>query len=274
MKKMSQIYKICFSAILIALFSILSRALSIPYFFGVPFLKLSIASAVVAFASFYLGPFYGFIVGTFGDIIGALAFPQGEFNILFTISSSLGGLLPFFIYKLFNKIKFEKKFPVILTIGLIVVCSVITYYLCNNDSISSYYSSSEYYLASWARYLIIAVAWLLSICFIIVIIFLLNKKDLQGFFQKYNISCIISSIFITYFLFKIPVSSLVFTFVYNIDFVVVYFARNLLGFFDVCVDSILCILALGVSLKFGMQSALLDNNLYKFKREEGVSDVK
>ncbi len=274
MNKMSQIYKICFAAILLALFIILSRALSIPYLFGLPFLRVSIASSVVAFASFYLGPFYGFVVGTFGDIIGALAFPQGEFNILFTIASSLGGLLPYFIYRAFIKIKFEKKFPVILTIGLFTICALITIYLSMNDYIGSYYQNSEYYLATWARILIIVVVWLVSVLFVLFIVFLLKKKDLKGFLEKYQVPCIISSIFITYFVFKIPTSSLVFTFVYDLDFIVVYFARNLLGFFDVVVDSILCIVALNVSLHFNMKSAILEDNYFKFKRKEVLENVR
>ncbi len=266
MKKMTIVYKISFAALMIALFIILSRALSIPYFFGVPFLKISIASSVAAFSSFYLGPFFGFIVGTFGDIIGALAFPQGEFNILFTIASSLGGLMPYFIYKLLNLIKFEKKFPFILMFLLIIVATLLTIFLSLNDTISSYYSSKDYFLEPWMRGLIIGAIWLIIGIYLVGIFLTNNKYKGTNFSNKYNVSMIVTSIFLTYFIFKIPISSIVFTFVYQIDFLVVYSSRNLLGFFDSFVDSLLVIIALNVSLKFGVQSALLSESKLNFWR--------
>ena len=102
MRKMNALYKISFSALFIALGVILSRFLSINYLFGLPFLKISFAPSIVMFASFYLGPIYGFIVGTAVDVLGALLYPIGPFNPLFTIAASLTGLMPYLIYKFIN----------------------------------------------------------------------------------------------------------------------------------------------------------------------------
>ena len=68
MKRMNTLYKISFSALFIALGIILSRFLSISYIFGLPFLKIGFTNSIVMFASFYLGPIYGFIVGTAVDV--------------------------------------------------------------------------------------------------------------------------------------------------------------------------------------------------------------
>ena len=127
MKKMSIIFKISFSALFIAIGIVLSRFASIPALFGLPFLKISAAPAIVMFSSFYLGPVFGFLVGTLTDVFGALLFPTGAFNILYTIAASLTGLIPWLAYWLLRKLKFEEKFPfigittcVLFTVGILL----------------------------------------------------------------------------------------------------------------------------------------------------------
>ena len=113
MIKMSLLYKISYSALFIALGVILSRFISVPALFGLPFLKVSLANSVVMFSSFYLGPFFGFLVGTLVDTLGAILFPTGPYNPLFTIAASLTGLMPYLCYVALRKSRVEDKFPFI-----------------------------------------------------------------------------------------------------------------------------------------------------------------
>lgn len=272
--KMSLLYKISFSSLMIAIFIILSRFLSIPYFGGVPFLKLSLASSVVAFSSFYLGPIFGLIVGTFGDIIGALAFPQGEFNILFTIASSLGGLMPYLIYKILTKTKVEVKYPVVLSVILAALSIGLTIFLGLNDQLPSYYSGRIYHLELWVRITLIVAIWVISIAFISGIFIVKYKFNKNKLNNSYNITSIITSVFLTYFLFKIPISSLVFTFVYQIDFVLVYTCRNLLGFFDSFTDALIVLVALSVSLKFPVRGAAMNKDIPLIEKPKEISEDK
>ena len=53
MRKMTLLHKISYSALFIALGVILSRFVSIPALFGLPFLKISFAPSAVMFSSFY-----------------------------------------------------------------------------------------------------------------------------------------------------------------------------------------------------------------------------
>ena len=88
MKKMTILYKISFSALFIAIGIILSRIVALPSLFGLPFLKVSLNPSIVMFSSFYLGPIWGLLVGTFCDIFGSLLIPQGgAFNPIFTINA-------------------------------------------------------------------------------------------------------------------------------------------------------------------------------------------
>ena len=100
---MTIIHKISYSALFIAIGIILSRFVSLPSLFGLPFLKVSLNPSIVMFSSFYLGPVWGLLVGTFCDVFGALLVPQGgAFNPLFTIAASLTGLMPYLLYRVFN----------------------------------------------------------------------------------------------------------------------------------------------------------------------------
>lgn len=266
MNKMSILYKLSFSSLLIALFIVLSRFLAIPSLFGIPFIKVSIASSVVAFASFYLGPVFGLLVGTFGDVIAALVFPQGEFNPLFTIASSLGGLMPFIIYKILYMTKIEKKYPIILGLILLTISIGLTVFIGMNDSIRNDYSSKEYILYPRLKATLISIVWVMSILLFIGVIVIGYKFKNSKLNRYYSVSLIATSLFFTYYMFKIPISSAVFMYVYSFDFTVVFAMRCLKGIFNVFVDTLLTIIALNVSLKFGIKGALIDRT--KLLKEE------
>ena len=132
---MSLLYKISYSALFIALGVILSRFLSLPALFGLPFLKVSFANSVVMFSSFYLGPVFGFIVGSLVDTLGALLFPTGAYNPLFTIPASLTGLMPYLCYVFIRKIKVEDKFPFISVIIIVTLNVLLGLFFILNDQI-------------------------------------------------------------------------------------------------------------------------------------------
>lgn len=256
MKSKHVVYKICFSSFMIVFYIILSRFFSIPYMFGLSFFKLSIASSVITFSSFYLGPLFGFIVGTLGDIIGALAFPQGEFNILFTIAASLNGIMPYLIYKLLTLIKYKEKFPILLTLFLYLIPTLIIIFLLTNNELYSYYSSKSYELTPLVKGLIIGICFLLSTLFLIGTIVLKKKFKNVKFNKNYNIYFICLSVFLTFILFKVPISSLIFMYVYELDFYVVFITRLILGFMNSFIDILISSIMLTISLKFMYKGSL------------------
>ena len=166
MKRMNTLYKISFSALFIALGIILSRFLSISYIFGLPFLKIGFTNSIVMFASFYLGPIYGFIVGTAVDVFGALLYPIGPFNPLYTIAASLTGLMPFLIYRFISFTKLENKFPTILTIILIALNVFVIAFMANNDVIHSESGKTTYELYPWLKWTIVSTFLVLSVAFL------------------------------------------------------------------------------------------------------------
>ena len=270
---MSLLYKISYSALFIALGVILSRFLSLPALFGLPFLKVSFTNSVVMFSSFYLGPVFGFIVGSLVDTLGALLFPTGAYNPLFTIPASLTGLMPYLCYVFIRKIKIEDKFPFISVIIIVTLNVLLGLFFIFNDQIYSESGKTTYILYPWLKWTISAICLLLSIIYFICL-YLLNKKYKDKRFNKhYKINLIASSVFLTYFVFKIPLGSLIQAFILDWEFLIILTIRMLTGFVTSFVHIFIISVALDVSLNFNVEGALLnqDNIFKRFKKKANIN---
>ncbi len=267
MKKMTIIYKISYSALFIAIGIILSRFVSLPALFGLPFLKVSLNPSIVMFSSFYLGPVWGFLVGTFCDVFGALLIPQGgAFNPLFTIPASLTGLMPYLIYRVFNN-KYEKKYPISLICILFFISTFIAIYFSLNNSIHSESGKKEYMIEDWLRYLMIFGSFGLSIIYVVGVILIKNKFKNAKVNKYYNIYTIATSVFLTYFVFKIPVSSLIKSFVLSYHFWFVYLVQSIVGFLACFVHIILICVILNVTTFSNVKGALVKEELIENQKE-------
>ena len=273
MRKMSLLYKISYSALFIALGVILSRFISVPALFGLPFLKVSLTNSVVMFSSFYLGPFFGFLVGTLVDTLGAILFPTGPYNPLFTIAASLTGLMPYLCYVFLRKTHIEDKFPIVSTILIVLLNVLLWVFFIFNDQIYSESGRTSYELYPWLKITISIVSLVLSGVFFVAL-YLLNKKYKEKRFSRhYKINLIASSVFITYFIFKIPVGSAVQAFILEWEFLIILTVRMLTGFVTSFVHIFLISIALDVSLNFNVEGALLNKDTF-FKRIKEKLEVK
>lgn len=262
MTKMSVLYKISYSALFIALGVILSRFVSVPALFGLPFLKVSLANSVVMFSSFYLGPLFGFLVGTFVDVLGALLFPTGAFNPLFTIAASLTGLMPYICYVVIRRLHIEDKIPIISIVLIVAFNVILILFLIFNDYIYSESGKTAYELYLWLKISLIALSIGLSILFLVCLYFLNKRYKNKRFSKHYKINLIASSVFVTYFIFKIPVGSAVQAFVLNWDFLIILTTRLLTGFITSFVHIFIIAVALDVSLNFNVEGALLKKDTF------------
>ena len=261
--KMSPIFKISFSALFIAIGIVLSRFAGIAI---TPFLNISLSPSIVMFSSLYLGPVYGFIVGTLTDVLGALLFPKGAFNPLYTIAASLTGLIPFLAYFFLRKTKFEEKYPFIGTTICIIFSIAIVFFCIFNNQISSEYGTKKYELLTWHKVLLISLAIVLSSLFVFLCLFIPRKLKDRKFNKYYSINLIASSVFITYFIFKIPVGSLVQSYLMEVDFLLVFTMRMLTGFLTAFVHIVVISLALDVSLHFNVQGTLLNPDYMRLRK--------
>lgn len=260
MKKMDILYKISYSALFIALGIILSRFLSISNMFGLPFLKISFAPSVVMFSSFYLGPVFGFVVGTAVDVLGALIYPMGPFNPLYTIAASLTGLIPYLAYKTINFTKLENKFPIILTVILCALNIFVITFMATNDVIYSESGKKAYELYPWIKWSLSSTFVVLSVVFLLGTIYIRKRFKDRKFNKYYNSYIIASSVYVTYFLFKIPVGSLVQSLLLNYDFMIILTVRMLTGFLTSFAHIVIILMALDLSLRFNVEGALMTKN--------------
>ena len=269
MKKMSIIYKMSYSALFIALGIILSRFISLPFLFGLPFLKVSFSPSIVMFSSFYLGPLWGFLVGTAVDVFGALIYPTGgAFNPLYTIAASLTGLIPFLAYRAISYSKLDNKYPILLGIlmGALNIFTIV--FMILNDSIKSESGKTTYTLYPWIKWSVCSVLLVLSVVFVVAMFFIKKKFANKKFNSNYNAFVVASSVYVTYFLFKIPVGSLVQALLLNRNFWMIFIVRTLTGFLTTFVHIIIICLALDLSLRFNMKGALLEPTLIERIKEK------
>ena len=72
---LSIIQKITLSGLFIALITILQKVIAINYIAVVPFVRISFGGcALLIFASVFLGPWYGLLIGAASDILGYFIF--------------------------------------------------------------------------------------------------------------------------------------------------------------------------------------------------------
>lgn len=256
--KMSPIYKIAYSALFIALGIILSRILAIPALFGLPFLKISLTMSVIFFASFYLGPWYGMLISFAIDLFGALLLPQGgAYDFLYSIPAIIEGFVPYFIYKLLDVLKVDKKKPIVLGIVLILLNVLVLVFLLINDSFSYKVGGKSYAIPTLAKILVPIAFLILSIIFYIAVIIFKKKFANKKVNRYYNLYNVLTTMFLTYIVFKLPVSSLIFVYRLEYSFIVIYSVRMIAAFLTTFIHYVIVTLCLGISLRYGPKGALI-----------------
>lgn len=257
MERLTLLHKITYSAFFIALGIILSRFLSIPGMFGLPFLKISLAVSVIIFSSLFLGPLWGAIIGFLVDLLGALIFPQGgSYDFLYSIPAFLEGLLPYFFYKILDKLKIDRKYPIFLSILMILLLSIITIFVLTHDTFSYTSSGKKYTFTLTLKILIPCIFTLFGIIFILGNIFIKKRYSKHQIEEKYNIYLIGSSVFLTFILIKIPLSSLIFTYRLDYTFEIIFGVRSLSGFLTSLIHTFVIVMELELTLKLKKEAAI------------------
>ena len=122
---MSKLKKIILSAMLLAIFIILNRFISIK----TEVLVISFTFVPMMMSAVWLGPKYSTIIALLGDLLGAILFPFGPYFPGFTVSSAISGL----IYGLFLYPKKEefstKQFIIRLILSSLLVLGVVNIFI-------------------------------------------------------------------------------------------------------------------------------------------------
>ena len=190
---LSVIQKITLSGLFIALITILQKVVAINYIAVIPFVRVSFGGcALLIFASFFLGPWYGLLIGAASDILGYFIFDPKTMGFFPQITAiyTLMGLVSYFFFILVRFIK-DKKLMVIIEYGVFVaLLTALTLFITLNDSITLY--SSTYVIETWQKITIPLIAFALFMLLVVLNFFMdkyFNKKeDNRIYFNVYQIS--------------------------------------------------------------------------------------
>lgn len=139
--KMSKAKQTILSSLLLAIFIILDRLLTI----NTQFVVLNLSLIPIMVAGMILGWKYAMLVGALGDLIGAIFWPFGAYFPGFTISVGLSGLIfGLFLYETPNK---EKKYFKIKAVCSTLIVTMIINLLLNSLWLNIMYGKAyTYYL--------------------------------------------------------------------------------------------------------------------------------
>ena len=135
------IQKICLTGLFIALVAILQKVIAINYIPIIPFVRVSLGGpALIIFASLFLGPIYGMVVGLASDLFGYFIFDPKTFSLFPQITAIYGvlGLVSYFIFVFVKKIKNEKIGFIVETSSLFVLACGLSLYFILQDQITLY----------------------------------------------------------------------------------------------------------------------------------------
>jgi len=171
--KISETKKTILAALLLALFIILDRLITI----NTQFLAINLSLIPIMLAGMILGWKYAMIVGALGDLIGAIFWPFGAYFPGFTFSVGLSGLIfSLFLYETPNK---ENKYFIVKSILSTAIVLIGINLLLNSLWLNIMYGKAyTYYLG------IRVVAQAVTFPIYVAIIILLHKT-LKNPIKKY-----------------------------------------------------------------------------------------
>lgn len=224
--KLDAVYKISISGLVLALVIICTRFLSIQNIPFIPFVRISLGPALIIFSSIFLGPIYGGIIGGASDILGIILVPNAlgySINPWISLVYLLLGVAPYFLFKLFKKVKNDKIIFIIFTSILLAIWVFILIYGLTHDSISNHT------FTLYEKIIVFVVSFiLLGLTDLFIILLKRKHKDNATTFMNVSFTCLISEIVILMIL-----NSLVKAYFFEVDFWIIFFAQAVIIFINV-----------------------------------------
>lgn len=168
--------KICLTGLLIALDILCQKIFAINYLPFAPFLRISFAGpCLIIFASLFLGPLYGLLVGASSDLLGYLVFDPKAYPLFFqiTLIYALLGFISYYVFAFVKHIK-NQRLTGFLFIGfLFILLTLVCVFLFTNNDITLF--STTYHLVLYQKIVSLIVLVSLSIS-LFVFILIYHKK--------------------------------------------------------------------------------------------------
>lgn len=250
---LSVIQKISLAGLFIALITILQKVVAINYISLVPFVRVSFGGcALLIFASIFLGPWYGLLIGAASDILGYFIFDPKTMGFFPQITAiyTLMGLVSYFFFVGVRFIK-NKKVMIIVEYSVFTAFLVaISLFFALNDTITLY--SSTYTLETWQK---ITIPLVMDAFFIVLVIlnFLMDRyfkghDDSRIYFNVYQVSfaCFVIELFVM-ILFGTLMKGLAFGFQ---TYPAILIAQILVAFFNIPLNTFIICYIMRITKRF------------------------
>ena len=226
------IQKICLTGLFIALVTILQKVIAINYIPVVPFVRLSLGGpALIIFASLFLGPVYGLMVGAASDLLGYFIFDPKTYSFFPQITAiyALLGFASYFVFIFVRRLKNEKLGFIIEVVSLAVLATGISLFFILNNQVTLY--STTYNIETWQK---IVIPVLLFALFggLVLVLFLLKKK-FNSFKTDMNIWQVSFACFIIEATIIVLFGSLMKALAFNFNYFIIAICQVVVLFFNV-----------------------------------------
>ena len=236
--------KICLSGILIAFVAILQKIIAINYLPGFPYFRISFGGpALIIFASIFLGPFWGALVGFSSDLFGYFVFDASgtvylpQISIIYLVL----GFVSYYIFDLISKIKNQKILIIIETISFVLLFVGISSYVIFVSEIETIFK------------ILIPIGLLLLFCGLEIFTLIYKGKSEILFTAKSISFAAFLTDFLVLVLFGSVMKTWAFMIYYDDPFVLwtaVIIAQGLVLFFNVVFNTVILSLFLGAIRKY------------------------
>ena len=229
------IQKICLSGLFIALVTVLQKVVAINYLAFAPFVRISLGGpALIIFASVFLGPVYGMMIGIASDLLGYVIFDASGYPPFLQITAiyALLGFASYFIFSFVFSIKNRKLLSIVEIGVLALIWAVIAVFVLSRNEITLF--SSTYKLTVLSKALVCSISGAIFAAIILLSI-LIKPKDNSIFTSPLHI-CFASFIcdFFILVLFGSVMKAWAFGFA---TFLAIIICQALVMFFNVFIDT-------------------------------------
>ena len=229
------IQKICLSVLFIALVTVLQKVVAINYLAFAPFVRISLGGpALIIFASVFLGPVYGMMIGIASDLLGYVIFDASGYPPFLQITAiyALLGFASYFIFSFVFSIKNRKLLSIVEIGVLAIIWAVIAVFVLSRNEITLF--SSTYKLTVLSKALVCSISGAIFVAIILLSI-LIKPKDNSVFTSPLHI-CFASFIcdFFILVLFGSVMKAWAFGFA---TFLAIIICQALVMFFNVFIDT-------------------------------------
>ena len=226
------IQKICLTGLFIALTAILQKVIAINYIPIVPFVRLSLGGpALIIFASIFLGPIYGLIVGAASDLFGYFIFDPKTMSFFpqITLIYALLGFASYFVFVLVKKLKNEKLGFVIETLSLAALATGVSLFFVLNNQVTLYFTT--YTIELWQK--IVIPVLLFSLFGVLILVLFLLRKRFKDFKTDMNIWQVSFACFVIEITIIVLFGSLMKALAFNFNFFIIAICQIVVLFFNV-----------------------------------------